>query len=117
MFFMFLFLFMMMSHAAWAMARRPPLPAENTSISVTAASAAQEREPVWTLSDLLKEALEKNPEIQVYKERWKAAKARVWQEISWEDTTVGADFEGIPRGRADADRASDIEWMISQKNF
>lgn len=67
------------------------------------------------LSDLIEEALARNPEIRVFEERWKQAKARVWQEMSWDDTMIGADFEGIPRGRIDADRNSDIEWMISQK--
>ncbi len=69
----------------------------------------------FDLSDLVREALAKNPEIQVYVERWKAAKAKVWQAVSWGDTMLGADFEGIPRGRVDADRANNIEWMISQK--
>jgi len=72
-------------------------------------------EKVWQLSDLIQEALGKNPELYAYKERWKAAKARVWKAWSWENTMIGADFEGIPRGRGDADRANNIEWMISQK--
>ena len=77
------------------------------------ASAAQER--ILSLSDLIEEAIRSNPELYAYEERWKAAKGRVWQAMSWDDTMVGADFEGIPRGRIDADRNSDIEWTISQK--
>lgn len=99
---------------AWAAAKRPP-------VEVSSAPGLEERGeaatagPVWELSDLIREALEKNPEIRTYEERWKGAKARVWQALSWDDTMIGADFEGIPRGRSDADRANNIEWMISQK--
>ena len=98
------------SPRAWAMARRPAVEVTPAEGDVEAA-----REPVWELSGLVQEALMKNPELRAFKERWQAAKARVWKEISWDDTMIGADFEGIPRGRADADHASNIEWMISQK--
>ncbi len=67
------------------------------------------------LSDLIEEALGKNPELYAFRQRWEAAKARVWRAMSWDDTMVGADFEGIPRGRIDADRKTNIEWMVSQK--
>lgn len=70
---------------------------------------------VWQLTDLIKEALQKNPELTVYQERWKSAKAKVWRAFSWDDTMMGADFESIPRHTVDPDRAQDIEWMISQR--
>lgn len=97
---------------SWAMAKRPPVKVE---ISVRGTLAPPQTEPPWYLSDLLKEALSHNPELHVYEARSQAAKARVWKELSWDDTMVGVDFEGIPRGRIDADRAMDREWMISQK--
>lgn len=94
------------------MAKRPPM--EVKPVQAEARIQASE-DPVLKLFDLVREALEKNPELYAYQERWKAAKARVWKELSWDDTMIGADFEGIPRGRSDADRANNIEWMISQK--
>jgi len=96
----------------WAMGKRPPVEAKVTS---QAPIKTPVPEPALKLSELILEALEKNPELYAYQERWKAAKARIWKELSWDDTMIGADFEGIPRGRSDADRANNIEWMISQK--
>lgn len=123
--------------SAWAMGRRPPAaeasPAvENPVLDVGArlpltgparpaggrqagADQADGVSPPLHLGELIQEALQKNPELYAFQERWKAAKARVWQARSWDDTMVGVDFEGIPRGRADADTAMDQEWMISQK--
>lgn len=116
-FFGFLFLFILVVGLApanaWAMAKRPPVTIQSAPHREVATVSSQE--PAWKLFDLITEALKKNPEISVYKERWKAAKARVWQAVSWDDTMVGADFEGIPRGSLDAGRNSDIEWTISQK--
>ena len=94
------------------MAKRPPVQIAFPQNEVQISSPDG---PSWTLTALIKEALKKNPELYAYQERWKAAKARVWRAMSWEDTMMGADFEGIPRGRGDADRNTDIEWMISQK--
>lgn len=98
--------------SAWAMPKRPSITMQAPREVPSPPSSG---EPAWELSDLLKEALAKNPELQAFRERWIVAKARVWQALSWDDTMVGADFEGIPRGRVDADRAMNIEWMISQK--
>ena len=98
--------------AAFAMAKRPPLEPKMPVVTVQAPASEI---PVFKLSDLIEEALRANPEIDTFKERWKAGKARVWREMSWDDTMIGADFEGIPRGTADAGKNSDIEWMISQK--
>lgn len=95
------------------MAKRPPIQAKPPA--ETKVLIAETAIPTWTLSDLIQEALKENPGLYAFQERWKAAKARVWKEMSWDDTMIGADFEGIPRGRIDADHASDIEWMISQK--
>ena len=94
------------------MAKRPPMEA-NPAQTKTPIPVSDI--PTLRLTDLIQEALQKNPELYAFQERWKAAKARVWKEISWDDTMIGADFEGIPRGRVDADRANNIEWMISQK--
>lgn len=101
------------SNSVWAMAKRPPLTVQTPKQSEVALPSLER--PAWQLSDLVLEALKKNPELRVFEERWKAAKARVWQAISWDDTMMGADFEGIPRGRVDAGRATNIEWMVSQK--
>lgn len=104
------------SPSLWGMAERPPAALVSTLPVLEAVSSAHREEgPEYTLSDLIAEALEKNPELWSFRERWKAAKARVWQEMSWDNTMLGVDFEGIPAGRADADRAGNIEWMISQK--
>lgn len=94
------------------MAKRPPV--EIKPVQAEARIHTTE-EPALKLSDLIQEALQKNPELYAFQERWKAAKARVWKELSWDNTMMGADFEGIPRGHSDADRANNIEWMISQK--
>ena len=100
------------SPSGLAVSRRPPLEVKPAQMEVEVPSSSI---PVMRLSDLIEEALKKNPELRAFQERWKAAKARVWQAMSWDDTMIGADFEGIPRGRLDADRANNIEWMISQK--
>lgn len=105
------------SSDAWAMAKRPPIPistSEGKGGVTPPVDKGAETAPLH-LSDLIQEALANNPELYAFRERWKAAKARVWKEMSWDDTMIGADFEGIPRGRIDADRANNIEWMISQK--
>lgn len=94
------------------MAKRPPVEVKPSQMEV---KVPRSEEPALRLSDLIEEALKKNPELYAFQERWKAAKARVWRAMSWDDTMVGADFEGIPRGRIDADRNTDIEWMVSQK--
>lgn len=96
----------------WAMAKRPPVEVKPPQMEV---KLPRSEEPALRLSDLIEEALKKNPELYAFQERWKAAKARVWRAMSWDDTMIGADFEGIPRGRIDADRNNNIEWMISQK--
>jgi len=96
----------------WAMAKRPPVQAKPSPAGVHLPTS---RPPALKLSDLIEEALQKNPELDAFHERWKAAKARVWRALSWDDTMAGADFEGIPRGRVNADKANNIEWMISQK--
>ena len=100
------------SSSVWAMARRPPVAHQKPAVLV---QAPVPEIPALRLRDLIEEALKKNPELYAFQEKWKAAKARVWQAMSWDDTSIGADFEGIPRGRIDADRNQDIEWMISQK--
>jgi len=97
---------------SWAMAKRPPVEVKQAAAEVNLPIS---QPPTLKLSDLIQEALQKNPELYAFQERWKAAKARVWKELSWGDTMIGADFEGIPRGRSAADRANNIEWMISQK--
>ena len=97
--------------SVYAMAKRPPVTPAKPAIAV---QLPQEL-PALRLNQLIAEALRKNPELYAFHERWKAAKARVWQALSWDDTKMGADFEGIPRGRIDADQNTDIEWMISQK--
>ncbi|MBI4114974.1 MAG: TolC family protein [Candidatus Omnitrophica bacterium] len=104
--------FVLTTRDAWAMAKRPPVAAKEPKVEVKEASSEV---PVLELRDLIEEALQKNPELYAYQERWKAAKARIWKAASWDDTMIGADFEGIPRGRIDADRKENIEWMISQK--
>ena len=100
-----LFILGIISYSAEARAQEPHITVQKSSPEV------QLRE----LNDLIEEALVKNPELYVYDQRWKAAKARIWQAMSWDDTMMGADFEGIPRGRFDLGRNSDIEWTISQK--
>ncbi len=103
------------------MARRPPVVQTDSSAEsrtaqlITPADQFSSEARVLKLSDLIEEGLKHNPELKAYQERWKAAKARVWQEMSWDDTMTGVDFESIPSGRLDADRAKDIEWMIAQK--
>lgn len=94
-------------YSVWAQAQEPLMTAVN-------GAPGTEVSPL-TLADLVQEAVAKNPELYAFQERWKAAKARVWQAMSWDDTMVGVDFEGIPRGRIDADRAMNQEWMISQR--
>ena len=101
-----------MSPNGWAMAKRPPVEVKPAAAEIRLSAPEP---PALKLLDLIQEALEKNPELYAFQERWKAAKARIWKEISWDNTMMGADFEGIPRGRANADRANNIEWMISQK--
>ena len=98
--------------SAYAMARRPPV--EPPKPAVTVEASAPEI-PALKLGDLIEEALGRNPELYAFREKWKAAKARVWQAMSWDDTNIGADFEGIPHGRIGADRNTDIEWTVSQK--
>lgn len=111
------FLILASAPSAFAMAKRPPVEIKTQAVGAGLVPALEGRlqEAPLRLPDLLREALAKNPELYAFRERWKAAKARVWQAVSWDDTMVGADFEGIPRGRIDADRSSNIEWMISQK--
>jgi len=96
------------------MAKRPPMKADMRAPEVRIPAPAEEV-PLLKLSDLIQEMLAHNPEIRMFEERWKAAKARVWQAASWDDMMIGVDFEGIPRGRADAGRAENLEWMIQQK--
>lgn len=101
--------------SAWAMAKRPPASVNETQRAAEITIPSQSPEfKKWILSELIREALSQNPELRAFKERWKAAKARVWKEVSWDDTMVGADFEGIPRGKSDLGRAMDVEWMIAQ---
>lgn len=94
---------------------RPEVPSVHLEVDRSPNSERPITFPTWSLSQLIQEALKMNPELTAYQERWRAAKARVWQAMSWDDTMLGADFEGIPRGRWDADRKTNIEWMISQK--
>ena len=96
----------------WALAKKPPVVVQVPQAEV---SILEVQIPALGLTDLIQEALAHNPELHAYEERWKASKARVWEAISWDDTMVGADFEGIPGGRVDADRAKNIEWMVSQR--
>jgi len=96
------------------MAKRPPVQASGHSVAPAQVPEVHEI-PALSLNEILQEALKNNPELYAFQERWKAAKARVWRALSWDDTMIGADFEGIPRGRVDADRANNIEWMVSQK--
>ncbi|GEM_PF-434336 len=98
-----------LSPLGWGMAKRPPIP-EIPKIEIAPPSPEG---PIWTLPELVTEALQKNPELYAYKERWKAAKARFWQAISWDDTMIGADFEEMRN--ADGGKEENIEWMISQK--
>jgi cobalt-zinc-cadmium efflux system outer membrane protein len=50
------------------------------------------------VNDLIKEALDKNPEIIAAQKRLEAAKARVPQAKSWDDPKIGLTLEKIPRG-------------------
>ncbi|HXV28184.1 MAG TPA: TolC family protein, partial [bacterium] len=104
------------SSPLWAMAKRPPIDLEDRQpqVEISASEGPQDLR-AWKLSELVEEALAQNPELRAFKERWKAARARVWKEMSWDDTMMGADFEGIPGGTADAGRNMDIEWMIVQE--
>lgn len=100
------------SPMGWAMPKRPPILAESAQIAISP-PPEEVKIAALKLSDLIEQALRNNPELKVFEEQWKAAKARVWQEVSWEDTMAGVDFEGIPGGGFG--HASDLEWMISQK--
>ena len=75
---------------------------------------AEELPPRFTLQQLLQEALANNPQLKASHSGWEAAKFRISQARSLEDPMIGADLEGIPRGKADLSEYNDIEYMVSQ---
>ena len=80
---------------ALAMAKRPPRPSleiQSPSKTIIIPDEKIVASPALGLSDLVSEALKQNPELHAYRERWVAAKGRVWQALSWDDTMIGADF-------------------------
>lgn len=51
-----------------------------------------------TLDEVVKEALENNPEILAAENKWEAARAKVPQVRWWSDPQLGISFERIPQG-------------------
>lgn len=67
-----------------------------------------------TLPDALKQAQDKNPEIQSAKWKWEADRAVVSKFYSLPDPEIGIDFERIPQGSTDLKQAEMEFYRFSQ---
>lgn len=61
---------------------------------------------------LLQMALRENPSLKAARARWEMMKQRAPQARAWEDLMVGVDVQRVETLRPD--KASDLEWMVSQ---
>ncbi|KKW08369.1 MAG: Outer membrane efflux protein [Candidatus Kaiserbacteria bacterium GW2011_GWA2_49_19] len=70
-----------------------------------------------SLDTLIQEAKEKNPEILAAKKRWEASLARIPQEKSLENPSLGLTFEKIPRGTLKLDQTMPEDRMLTVSQF
>lgn len=70
-----------------------------------------------SLSELIKEARQNNPDILAAKKRWEASKARVPQAKSLENPNLGFTFEKIPRGTLKLNKTMQEDRMLSFSQF
>jgi len=67
-----------------------------------------------TLQEATRSTLEKNPELKAMEEDNHAAKAKVPQVRSWNDTQIGVRFYQVPFGEG-LGHAMDIDYIVAQK--
>lgn len=67
-----------------------------------------------TLDSLIKQARENNPEIIAAREKWQAAKARIWPEKTWENPEFFADYRRMPKENFSFNRADEKEYGVTQ---
>ncbi|MFN7170243.1 MAG: TolC family protein [Candidatus Omnitrophota bacterium] len=79
----------------------------------TCYSVAEEKS-VFTLEELIKEALENNPQIQAAKNLWRAKQAKIPQARALDDPWLGLEYENIPRGSQDLEKSTMEMYSIQQ---
>jgi len=62
--------------------------------------------------EVLRLALNQNPNVKAARARWSMMKERVPQARAWEDLMAGVDFQRM--GTTSLTNVNDAEWMISQ---
>ncbi|MFA5780288.1 MAG: TolC family protein [Elusimicrobiota bacterium] len=66
------------------------------------------------LQVLVDAAKQNNPEIIAAKEKWAAAKSKIWQEKTWENPLVFIDWQKVPKNDFDLNNAEEKMYGISQ---
>jgi len=67
-----------------------------------------------SLRALIDAARRSNPEIIAVKEKWNAAKSRIWQEKTWENPLIFADWQKIQKNNFNVNKAEETMYGISQ---
>ncbi|MBI2083781.1 MAG: TolC family protein [Deltaproteobacteria bacterium] len=70
---------------------------------------------VEQLSDLIEEALQRNPEIQAAHQKVEAAKARVPLAKSLEDPMIGVMFDDVPKKTIDVGQSMETDYLVRQE--